>query len=339
MRRRPWLAGAAVTLVVAFAAGACGSDKKSSTTATTVAAPKFPAGSTMAAIQARGKINVGTKFDQPGFGLKNPTTGQVEGFDVEIAKQVAIGIFGGTPQSVAGKINFTEAVSAVRETVIENGTDDIVVATYTINNARKQRVSFAGPYYLAHQDIMVKKDDNSIKGVTDLNGKKVCTVSGSTSETNLKAKAPQAVATLLPTYSQCAELLTDGRVVAVTTDAPILAGLVQRSNGAFKLVNAPFTDEPYGIGLKRDDQAFRDFLNNRLETIYKDGAWATAFKDTLGKLGLSTPEPPAVDRYTAGAPAATTATTTGSATTASTSTTTSASASTTAASATSSSTP
>ena len=156
---------------------------------------------------------------------------------------------------------------------------------------------------------MVKKDDNSIKSVTDLDGKKVCSVSGSTSEKNVRAKAPKAEVSLLPTYSQCAEELTNGRVVAVTTDAPILAGLVQRSNGAFKLVNAPFTDEPYGIGLKKDDQPFRDFLNDRLETIYKDGAWATAFKDTLGKLGLATPEPPTVDRYTTGPTSATTATT------------------------------
>jgi glutamate transport system substrate-binding protein len=296
MRRRPWLVGAAMALAVILAAGACGSDKKKTETSS-ASAPKFPAGSTMANIQARGKLNVGTKFDQPGFGLKNPTTGQVEGFDVEIAKLMAVGIFGGTPESVASKINFTEAVSAVRETVLENGTDDIVVATYTINDARKARVSFAGPYYIAHQDIMVKKDDNSIKSVNDLNGKKVCTVAGSTSEKNVKAKAPGVVLTLLPTYSECAELLTDGRVVAETTDAPILAGLVQRSNGTFKLVNAPFSDEPYGIGLKRDDQAFRDFLNDRLEEIYQSGEWAGAFKATLGTLGLPTPEPPAVVRY------------------------------------------
>jgi glutamate transport system substrate-binding protein len=133
--------------------------------------------------------------------------------------------------------------------------------------------------------------------VTDLNGKKVCTVAGSTSEKNLRAKAPQAEVTLLPTYSQCAEELSNGRVVAETTDAPILAGLVQQSNGAFKLVNAPFTDEPYGIGLKKGDQAFRDFLNDRLQTIEKSGQWTTAYKDTLGKLGLSTPEPPPIDRY------------------------------------------
>jgi len=312
MRRRPWLTGAAAALAVALVAGACGGGGGTKKKAASTSAPTFPAGSTMAALQAKGKITVGTKFDQPGFGQKNPTTGQVEGFDVEIAKLIAVGIFGGTPQSVASKINFQEAVSAVRESVIESNTVDLVVATYTINDTRKQRVAFAGPYYLAHQDTMVKKDDDTIKSVTDLNGKKVCTVAGSTSEKNLRAKAPQAEVTLLPTYSQCAEELSNGRVVAETTDAPILAGLVQQSNGAFKLINAPFTDEPYGIGLKKGDQAFRDFLNNTLEKIEKDGQWATAYKDTLGKLGLATPQPPPIDRYpdTGGTAATTVASTT-----------------------------
>ena len=311
MPRRPRLVGGAVVLAIALVAGACGGGGGSKKT-TSAGAPTFAAGTTMAALQAKGKITVGTKFDQPGFGQKNPTTNQVEGFDVEIAKLVAVGIFGGTTQSVASKINFVEAVSAVRETVIENGTVDLVIATYTINDTRKQRVGFAGPYYLAHQDTMVKKDDNTIKTVTDLDGKKVCTVAGSTSEKNLRAKAPKAEVTLLPTYSQCAEELSNGRVVAVTTDAPILAGLVQRSNGAFKLVNAPFSDEPYGIGLKRDDQAFRNFLNDRLQAIEKNGQWTTAYKDTLGKLGLPTPQPPTIDRYpeTGGTAATTVASTT-----------------------------
>src|SRR5438309_5456668 len=133
MPRRPRLVGAAVVLAIALVAGACGGGGGGSKKTTSAGAPTFAAGTTMAALQAKGKITVGTKFDQPGFGQKNPTTNQVEGFDVEIAKLVAAGIFGGTPQTAASKINFVEAVSAVRETVIENNTVDLVVATYTIN--------------------------------------------------------------------------------------------------------------------------------------------------------------------------------------------------------------
>jgi glutamate transport system substrate-binding protein len=301
---------------VLLAAG-CGDDKKASTTGTTAAPapmPTFPAGSTMANIQAKGKIVVGTKFDQPGFGQKNPTNGQVEGFDVEIAKQIAVAIFGGAPESVTPKIEFVEAVSKNREPFIQNGNVDIVVATYTINDTRKQVVDFAGPYFIARQDIMVKATDNTIKSVTDLNGKKVCTVKGSTSEKNVRDKAPQAEVVLFDTYSQCAEALTDGRVVAETTDNTILAGLVQQSNGAFKLVGNPFSDEPYGIGLKKGDEAFRTFLNDTIAKIEANGAWAKAFAATLGKLNLPTPAPPKVDRYAptvaATAPPASTTTTT-----------------------------
>ncbi len=295
-----------VVALLAVLGAACGNnDNKSKNTATTVKAPRFAAGTTMAKLQAQGKMTVGTKFDQPGFGLRNPTTGKVEGFDVEIAKLIAEHIFGA---GGGDKIAFIEAASKNREPYIQNGTVDIVAATYTINDARKQVVDFAGPYFVAKQDIMVKKDDDTIKSVSDLNGKKVCTAQGSTSEKNIRAKAPNASVTLFDVYSKCGEALTDGRVQAVSTDNTILSGLVQASNGAFKLVGQPFSDEPYGIGLKKGDDAFRKFLNDTLEKIFKNGAWAKAFTATLGKLGLSTPTPPTVDRYTATASATTSTT-------------------------------
>ena len=285
-------------VLLAVVSAACGSSKKKTTTASTAAAPKFAPGTTMADIQAKGRLTVGTKFDQPGFGLKNPTTGQVEGFDVEIAKLVAFGIFGGTAQNAASKINFVEAVSKNREPFIQNGTVDVVVATYTINDTRKQVVDFAGPYYIAGQDIMVRKDDTSIKSVTDLNGKKVCSVQGSTSLANVAAKAPQAdLSITFDSYSKCAEALKDGRVQAETTDNVILAGLVKDNKDAFRLVGAPFTTEPYGIGLKKGDDAFRQFLNDRIEASYRDGSWSAAYDRTVGTAGIPAPPPPPVDRY------------------------------------------
>ena len=306
MRKHRWLG--VVLVVVALTAMACGKSDDGTvkggqgstvTTAATSAVPSFPAGSTMANIQAKGKLTVGVKFDQPGFGQRNPTNNQIEGFDIEIAKLIAVGIFGGKVADVGSKVTFTEAQSANREPFIQNGTVDMVVATYTINDTRKQVVDFAGPYFITHQDIMVKATDTSIKSVDDLKTKKVCTATGSTSEKNLLAKGvPDANITRFGGYSDCASALGDGRVNAVSTDAPILAGLVQSSNGQFKLVKAPFTDEPYGIGVKKGDTAFRNFINDRLETIYKSGEWATAFGATLGKIGLDTPTPPPVDRYT-----------------------------------------
>jgi glutamate transport system substrate-binding protein len=299
----------AVVRGLALVTAACGGDdddtSSSDDTATTEATDTtFAAGSTMAEIAAAGTIDVGVKFDQPGFGLKNPTSGEVEGFDVEIAKLIVAAI------GPDVKINFVESVSKNREPFLQDGTVDMVVATYTINDTRKQVVDFAGPYFVAQQDLMVKADDDSITSVDDLDGKKVCTVKGSTSATNVTAKAPGADVTLLDTYSQCAEGLGDGRYDAVTTDNTILAGLVQSSDGAYKLVEAPFSDEPCGIGVAKGDDEFRDFINDVLEDSFDDGAWADAFEGTLGALGLDTPEPPALDRYTETPPAPTTTATT-----------------------------
>ncbi|MDQ3642921.1 MAG: transporter substrate-binding domain-containing protein, partial [Actinomycetota bacterium] len=177
------------------------------------------------------------------------------------------------------------------------------------------------PYFVAEQDIMVKTDNTEIESVDDLNDQKVCTVKGSTSEKNLKAKAPESEVTLFDTYSQCAEALTDGRVTAVTTDNTILAGLVQASGDTFKLLKAPFSEEPYGIGLKKGDDAFRGFLNDRLEAIYASGEWARAYEKTLGAIGLGPTTPPRVDRYTAAGGQTATTVAGGSTTTTSTSTT------------------
>ncbi|MDQ6781983.1 MAG: glutamate ABC transporter substrate-binding protein [Actinomycetota bacterium] len=290
-------------LVPLVALAACSSSSSSkgpppaSSPPGTAAAPTFPAGSTMDAIQKRGKLVVGMKFDQPLFGLKDPTSGTVEGFDADIAREMAKGIFGNV-KDIDARVQFVETVSKNRETFISDAKVDIVVATYTINATRKQVVDFAGPYFLAHEDIMVKKDEGTIKSVTDLNNKKVCSAQGSTSIKNLMTAAPQADTSInFDTYSKCAEALGDGRVQAVVTDNAILAGLVSQSNGTLKLVNAPFSDEPYGIGLKKDDAAFRMFLNDRLATIEGDGTWKKLFTATVATGGVATPQPPQPDRY------------------------------------------
>src|SRR5438270_5785564 len=124
-------------LATALVAGACGTKTSSTSGGASGTAPTFPAATTMAALQQKGKIIVGTKFDQPLFGLKNPMTGAIEGFDVEVAKIMAQGIFGGTLADAAKHVEFVETVSKVREPSIQEGKVDIVVATYTINNTRK----------------------------------------------------------------------------------------------------------------------------------------------------------------------------------------------------------
>ncbi|HSH22845.1 MAG TPA: glutamate ABC transporter substrate-binding protein [Acidimicrobiales bacterium] len=294
--RTRWL----MTLVLGLAlvSTACGGDTEDVDTGATggdrpaTGAPQHPEGSTMAEIHATGTMKVGTKFDQPGFGLKRATTGEVEGFDIEIARLVAEAI------GPDVDIEFIESPSAVREQLLENGDVDMVVATYTINDARKQRVGFAGPYYVAGQDIMVPAGNPlGIQGVDDLNDKRVCSVSGSTSVENVRTMAPQAQVTEFDVYSKCADAMGDGRIDAVSTDNTILLGLVDASGGKYELVGNPFTTEPYGIGVRKDDVEFRNFINDTLEDLYASGAWADAYERTLGEFVDEVPEPPEVDRY------------------------------------------
>jgi glutamate transport system substrate-binding protein len=293
--RRQRLVLAALGAALALALAGCGGDG-GTPSGSCGNLPAVPAGSTMEKIQQKGKLVVGTKFDQPLFGLNNPISGKVEGFDVEIAKEVAKAIFG-ADANLDQRVEFKEAISRNREPFLQEGQVDIVVATYTINDDRKKKVGFAGPYYEAGQDIMVKADNSAITGVDDLNGKNVCTVEGSTSQKNLAKFAPQAKPLFFDTYSKCAEALGDGRVEAVTTDNVILLGLIDASKGAYKLVGKPFTEEPYGIGVKLEATDLRNFITDELEKMYNDGRWKRAFESTVGKVEKNTPEPPAVNRY------------------------------------------
>lgn len=255
----------------------------------------FAAGTTMEKLNKAQKITIGTKFDQPGFGLKG-LDGKPAGFDVEIGKILATEL--GIPTA---NITWVETPSAVREEVIEQSKVDVVVATYTINDARKQRIDFAGPYYVAGQQIMTRKNDSSITGPESFRDgtKKVCSVTGSTPAakiaTYVKDQATQLV--LFDVYSKCADALKGGQVDAVTTDNVILTGFVAKAPNDFKLVGSKFTEEPYGIGLKKDDTAFRAFINDLLEKIAKDGRYAKAWTDTAGKFDTNIPEAPGVNRY------------------------------------------
>lgn len=273
----------------ALALTACGSGDLSGEApeVTPEAEASFAAGTTMAELADAGEITIGTKFDQPLFGL-NGLDGP-EGFDVEIGKIIAAKL-GIAPEN----INWVEAVSANREPFIENGEVDLVIATYTINDTRKEVVSFAGPYYMAGQSILTLADNDDIQSEDDLVGQPVCSVTGSTPAANLEALGAQPV--LTDTYSNCLEPLRNGAVVAVSTDNVILAGLAAQNEGEFQVVGEPFTDEPYGIGLALDDTEFRNWINDVLEESYEDGSYQAAWDATAGTI-LPFVDPPMPDRY------------------------------------------
>ncbi|WP_433656496.1 glutamate ABC transporter substrate-binding protein [Nocardia sp. CA-128927] len=238
-----------------------------------------------------GKLTIGIKFDQPGLGLRTKD-GSYSGFDVEVAKYVADKL-GVKPDGITWK----EAPSSQRETLIENGQIDYMVGTYSITDARKQKVDFAGPYYVAGQSFLVRADNTDITTPETLKGKKVCSVKGSTPAQNIEKNFPDTQLQTNDTYSLCLEGLRAGSWDAVTTDDIILAGYAAQSTGAFKVVGKPFTTENYGIGLKKGDKELRDKVNDAIEAMFADGSWKKAFDATVGGSGYQAPEPPKVNRY------------------------------------------
>jgi len=286
----------AVFAAVSLTAVACGDDEpeEEGTDVTVAEDPDFAAGSTMARLSDAGTIKIGTKFDQPGLGSRSLESDQPVGFDVEIGKILASEL-GIDPSD----IEFVETVSANRESFIENGTVDLVVATYTINDERKKRVDFGGPYYVAGQDLMVAADDDSINGPDDLAGKRVCAATGSTPIERIRTEYPQAIPVEFDTYTECVDQLEADQIDAVSTDDIILAGYAAdpQYEGKFRVVGETFSEEPYGIGLKLGDTDLRAFVNDTLEAAQEDGRWKEAFDATLGASGVEAPEPPPIDRY------------------------------------------
>ncbi|MFF9205594.1 glutamate ABC transporter substrate-binding protein [Streptomyces sp. NPDC014986] len=223
------------------------------------------------------KITIGIKFDQPGLGQKTPQG--YAGFDVDVATYVAekLGYSG-------DQIEWKESKSADRETMLQRGDVDFIAATYSITPERQEKVDFAGPYLLAHQDVLIRADDNKIKSPEDLNNAKLCSVTGSTSAQNVKDKlAPKAQLQPYPTYSACLPGLQNGAVDALTTDDSILAGYAAQSQfkGKFKLGGFKLTNENYGIGVKKGSD-LKDKINKALEEMVADKSWDKAVKDNFG---------------------------------------------------------
>ncbi len=290
MRRKAALAAFGAVAAMTLAACSSGDGGSSGDDTGGGSMTDFAEGSTMARLADAGSITIGTKFDQPLFGLLAPS-GTPEGFDVEIGKIIA-----GELGISEDNIEWVETVSANREPFIQDGTVDIVIATYTINDARKELVSFAGPYYNAGQALMTLSSTDDINSPDDLAGKNVCSVEGSTPAQNIADNYPEANLSLFGAYTDCLEPLRNGQVDVVTTDNVILAGYVAESDGEFKVVGEPFTKEPYGIGVAHDDTEFRMWINDVLEEIFADGRWLDAWKATAGTV-LPDPEVPTLDRY------------------------------------------
>ncbi|WP_406333285.1 glutamate ABC transporter substrate-binding protein [Streptomyces sp. NBC_00203] len=275
MKLRKVTAASAAVLALALTATACGGDDSKDSGSSS---------------SGSGKIKVGIKFDQPGLGLKQPD-GSYAGFDVDVATYVAKQL-GYKPD----QIEWVETKSADRENALARGDVKFIAATYSITDERKQKVDFAGPYLLAHQDLLVKKDSDISKG-TDLNGKKLCSVTGSTSAQNVHDTiAPKAQLKEYSGYSECIAALQSGVVDAVTTDDSILAGFAAQDKykGQFKLAGLKLSNENYGVGVKKGDTATVTKINTALEKMVSDGSWKKAVDANFGPANYKNEQAPKI---------------------------------------------
>lgn len=243
------------------------------------------------------RVAVGTKWDQPGLGLKTGT-GDPQGFDIDVAKYVIKELSGGQPLDIEWK----ESVSTNREAFLANGGVDLVVASYSITEARKQKVTFAGPYIVAHQDTMVRFDSTGIEKATDLVGKRICQIPGSNSYRRITELPPDGKLGLkvqlvgAVNWSECVAKLGGNNLDAVTSDDLLLAGFAAQGGGRFRILGDPFTDENWGIGLRKGDIKTCQAVNVAILKMYSDGTAQKLMDKWFGKytgLNLPTAVPPA----------------------------------------------
>jgi putative glutamine transport system substrate-binding protein len=228
-------------------------------------------------IKKRGKLVVGVKYDTNLFGLKNPSTGKVEGFDVDIAKAIAKEILGDE-----SKIELKEVTSKTRIPMLKNGDIDMIVATMTITEERKQEVDFSDVYFKAGQALLVKKG-SKIKGIDDIKkGTTVLTVKGSTSSQNIRQKAPEAKVLEFENYSEAFQALKAGQGDALTTDNSILLGM-QKQDPNYVIAGGIFTDEPYGIAVKKGEAELQKAVNDFLKRYKESGQYDKLYEKWMGE--------------------------------------------------------
>ena len=277
--------GGAEEIGTAPAAGNADCDREASLRPGPQPAPgAMPPGSTMANILARGRLIVGVDQSTNLFGSRNPATGQLEGFDVDLARELARSIFGDP-----NRVDLRVVTAAQRETALQEGQVDLVVRTYSITCDRKKKVAFSTPYYIAKQRILATKN-SGIRTAADLSGKRVCAVKGTTSLAALFALDPRPTLYGVGQWTDCLVMVQQGQVDAISTDDAVLAGLaVQDPN--VQMVGAGMGSEPYGVGVKKESSDLVRFVNGVLARMRTDGTWDRLYNAHLTSLGPS-PGPP-----------------------------------------------
>lgn len=239
-------------------------------------------GPAVSAIRSRGRLVVGVDQNTYLFGYRDPASGQIVGFDVDILREVAFDLFGDR-----NAIQFVAITSAQRIPAIQNNQVDLVAETMTITCERLQQVDFSSVYFEAGQRVLVSKDSTAT-GIADLGGKTVCAADGSTSIRNIATAASKPIPVSVPDWTDCLVLLQQGQVAAISTDDTILQGLAAQDPNV-KLVGDKFTDEPYGIAVNKNANDLLRFVNRTLERIRSDGTWQAIYTK---ELQAAAPSPP-----------------------------------------------
>ena len=280
------------TVGLALSLAACGDAGDDGDSATDVevqdnAADEFEDGTAMKDFAESGEITIGVKYDQPGIGFKGATDDMPVGFDPEIGKILAADL-GIAPED----ITWEETISDNREPFLQEGQVDLVIASYSITDERREVVGQAGPYYVTGQQLLVRSDSD-IETLEDVAGTEVCSVTGSTSLDNIEAEGANPRG--FDTYSECVDQVLSGTVDAMTTDGAILLGYAAENPDELKVVVDPFSEERYGVGYSQDKPEMCQWIVDTLTEAQDEGTWAEAFEGTLGESGVETPEPPAMD--------------------------------------------
>ncbi len=250
--------------------------------------PPAKEGTLLRKIQDRGRLIVGTKFDLLSFGYLNTQTNKVEGFDVEVAREIAAYIFGDP-----NKVEFNEAITKDRETNLKNGTFDIILATYIISEDRMKEIDFSVVYYVGGPRLLVNKD-SPIKSIADVDGKKVATSKGSVFIPVL-TKLTKADLVAFDTQGEAVQELLKHNIDALVANDPILYGHALANPGLLKVVGTQFTQEYYGAGVQKGNPEFLEVVNTVIRNLKSSGKWRTLWKTQIGDLfGIATiPDPPA----------------------------------------------
>lgn len=287
IRTKAAVAGIGLALSLA-ACGDAGSDTEGADVEVQEdAASEFEDGTRMKELADAGAVKIGVKYDQPGLGFKDAASDIPTGFDVEMAKVLAASL--GIAED---EVEWIETISDNREPFLQDGTVDLVLASYSITDERRQVVGQAGPYLVTGQQLLVP-EDSDVESTDDLAGQEVCSVTGSTSLENVKAEGMKPVG--FDTYSECVEKVLDGTVQAMSTDGTILAGYAAQNEGELKVVGEEFSEENIGVGYSQDYPEMCQWIVDTITQAYEDGDYETAFESTLGPSGVEVPELPEMD--------------------------------------------